>query len=164
MIAPTEPAGKPAVLGVSAHLPERPRLAPGLRLAGQMRESAFVEPPWLLEREGAGYIQLTELLYRGVEQCTGQRSVEDIADQVSLATGRRVSADNVRYLLARCLLPRGLVLPANGATVPPGDRGRSGAQHADAPVPASPVATTTPAARPHPATAATVVSSPASVP
>ena len=121
MIAPTEPAGKPAVHGVSAHLPERPRLAPGLRLAGQMRESAFVEPPWLLEREGAGYIQLTELLYRVVEQCTGQRSVEDIADQVSLATGRRVSADNVRYLLARCLLPRGLVLPANGATVPPGD-------------------------------------------
>jgi hypothetical protein len=47
---------------------ERPKLAPGVDLAGQMQESAVVNPPWLLEREEAGYIQVTELLYRVAER------------------------------------------------------------------------------------------------
>src|SRR5207248_6312744 len=47
--------------------PERPKLAPGVTLAGQMKESAFKNPPWLIEREDAGYVQVPEVLYRIAE-------------------------------------------------------------------------------------------------
>ena len=41
--------GKASAAQIS--LPERPILAPGVHLAGQMHESAFEDPPWLIERE-----------------------------------------------------------------------------------------------------------------
>src|SRR5579884_4529490 len=66
-------------------LPDRPRLAPGIRLAGQMHESAFKEPPWLIEREGAGYVQVTALLYRTAEQCTGANTFDGIAANLTAA-------------------------------------------------------------------------------
>src|SRR5438309_5852027 len=86
--------------------PERPRLAPGVKLAGQMQESAFVDPPWLLEREGAGYVQVTELLFRIAEACDGQRTLDEIAAVASDQTGRAVSADNVRQLVGTRLLAK----------------------------------------------------------
>src|SRR3954447_5874053 len=98
-------------------LPERPRLAEGVKLAGQMRESAFVNPPWLIEREGEGYVQVTELLYRIAEQADGQHSLEEIAESVSQATGRTVSADNVRQLAGTQLLAKGLIATADGRVV-----------------------------------------------
>ena len=90
-------------------LPERPQLANGVRLAGQMRESAFEEPPWLLERDGAGYIQVTELLFQIAAECQGNCSIDDIAHRVSEKSSRTVSPDNVRQLIAKQLIPRGLI-------------------------------------------------------
>lgn len=90
-------------------LPERPRLAPGVRLVGQMQESAFEDPPWLLERDGAGYIQVTQLLFQIASECQGNCSVDEIAERVSQRSGRGVSPDNVRQLIARQLVPRGLI-------------------------------------------------------
>jgi putative peptide zinc metalloprotease protein len=90
-------------------LPERPTLAEGVKLAGQMHESAFEDPPWLLERDGAGYIQVTALLYQIAEQCDGQHTIGEIADEVSNKSGRSVTADNVRLLIAKQLVPRGLI-------------------------------------------------------
>src|SRR3954447_3085099 len=90
-------------------LPDRPRLEDGVRLAGQMRESAFENPPWLLERDGAGYIQVTELLYQIAEQCDGQHTIDEIAETVSQKSGRSVTPDNVRLLIAKQLVPRGLI-------------------------------------------------------
>jgi putative peptide zinc metalloprotease protein len=98
-------------------VPERPKLAPGVRLAGQMQESAFKSPPWLIEREGAGYVQITELLYRIAEQCDGQHTLSEIADAVSEQTGRSVSADNVKVLVGTQLLTKGLVATADGRVV-----------------------------------------------
>ncbi len=98
-------------------MPERPRLAPGVRLAGQMRESAFKNPPWLVEREDAGYVQVTELLYRIAELCDGRRTREEIADAVSENNGRTVSTDNVRVLLGTQLVLKGLVPAADGQVV-----------------------------------------------
>jgi putative peptide zinc metalloprotease protein len=121
---PMHASHSPLSTSVAAlRLPERPRLAPGLKLAGQMRESAFVDPPWLLEREGAGYVQVTRLLYHVAEQCTGDQTVEEIAEHVSLAIGRRVSVDNVRYLLANWLVPRGLVVKIDGRLIEPSNVG-----------------------------------------
>jgi putative peptide zinc metalloprotease protein len=107
-------------------LPDKPKLADGVRLAGQMQESAFVDPPWLLEREGAGYIQVTELLYQIAEQCDGQHSLDEIAQVVSDKSGRSVTAENVHMLVAKQLVPRGLIeipgveipKPAAGARSP----------------------------------------------
>jgi putative peptide zinc metalloprotease protein len=82
-----------------------------------MEESAFEEPPWLLEREGAGYVQVTELLYRIAEACDGQRTLAEIAERVSEQTGREVSADNVKQLVGTQLLLKGLVQTADGKVV-----------------------------------------------
>ena len=78
-----------------------------------MRESAFENPPWLLEREGAGYVQVTELLYRIAEQSTGTNTVEQIAANIS-AAGKPVNPITVRSLVAQLLIPRGLVEMADG--------------------------------------------------
>jgi putative peptide zinc metalloprotease protein len=82
-----------------------------------MRESAFKDPPWLIERDGAGYVQVTELLYRIAEQCDGSHSLDEIARAVSETTGRSVSADNVRLLVGTQLLLKGLVQTADGKVV-----------------------------------------------
>jgi putative peptide zinc metalloprotease protein len=96
-----------------AAFPAHPKLA-AVKLAGQMRESAFENPPWLLEREGSGYVQVTELLYRIAEQCTGSNSVEDIAAKIS-SDGKPVSPATVRALIEKMLIPRGLVEAADGS-------------------------------------------------
>ncbi|MBV8085606.1 MAG: hypothetical protein JO247_12415 [Chloroflexi bacterium] len=94
-------------------LPERPKLAPGVRPAGRFEESAFVNPPWLIERKDAGYVQVTQLIYRIAELCTGENTYDDIARQLSDG-GTPVRADTVQRLVAQLLLPRGLVLDGSG--------------------------------------------------
>jgi putative peptide zinc metalloprotease protein len=95
-----------------------------VRLAGQMQESAFLNPPWLLEREGAGYVQVTELLYRIAEQATGNNTVEQIAANLG-AAGKPVNPITVRSLIAQLLIPRGLVEMADGSVVPVAQGGPS---------------------------------------
>jgi putative peptide zinc metalloprotease protein len=82
-----------------------------------MQESAFVNPPWLLEREGSGYVQLTELLYRIAEHADGTNTVEEIAQKISDA-GKPVNPATIRTLIAQLLIPRGLVEMADGTAVP----------------------------------------------
>ena len=106
-------------------LPERPQLAPDVELAGQMEESAYEDPPWLLERKESGYVQVTELLYRIAERCDGKHTYEQIAQEVSEATEREVSAENVAQLIARELLVKGLVADAEGRVVKPPAAARS---------------------------------------
>lgn len=111
-------APSPAGAAKTISVPERPRLAPGVKLAGQMKESAFKDPPWLIEREGAGYVQVTEPLYRIAEQCDGQRTIEEIASAVSQATGEPLGADSVQRLILGQLIARGLVETADGQVLP----------------------------------------------
>jgi putative peptide zinc metalloprotease protein len=82
-----------------------------------MQESAFVNPPWLLEREGSGYVQVTELLYRIAEHADGSNTVEQIAQKISDA-GKPVNPTTIRTLVAQLLIPRGLVEMADGNAVP----------------------------------------------
>ena len=90
---------------------ERPRLAPNVALCGQLADSGFAKPQWLVQRDG-DFIQLTELLYRIAEQANGHRTLAEIAIGVSRAVGRRLTADHVRHLVAGGLVPRGIVLRA----------------------------------------------------
>jgi putative peptide zinc metalloprotease protein len=81
-----------------------------------MQESAFVNPPWLLEREGSGYVQVTELLYRIAEFADGSNTVEEIAQKITEA-GKPVSPPTIQQLIAQLLIPRGLVEMADGTSV-----------------------------------------------
>lgn len=101
----------------AAVIPERPALAPGVRLAGQMQESAFIDPPWLIEREGSGYLQVNELLYHIAEQANGQQTIEEMAQKASVALDQSIEPDMVRRLVVNPLITQGLVARADGTVV-----------------------------------------------
>ncbi|MBV8713856.1 MAG: hypothetical protein JOZ65_02195 [Chloroflexi bacterium] len=106
-------------------LPDKPCLAEGVSLAGQMRESAFVNPPWLIDRHGDGYVQVTELLYRIAEVLDGKHTFEEIAEHAAQATGRSVTGDNARQLVETQFARKGLVPLADGTVVGGSRGGRS---------------------------------------
>ncbi len=95
---------------------ERPQLAPNIVLAGEMQDGAYEQKQWLVQRDGQ-FVQLTELLYRVIEQVDGSHTADDIAAGVSKTVNRSVSADNVRQLLSQKLVPLGLVARADGSVV-----------------------------------------------
>jgi len=64
-----------------------------------MRESAFENPPWLIDRNGEGYVQVTELLYRIAEVLDGEHTFDEIATHAAEATGRSITGENVRQLV-----------------------------------------------------------------
>ena len=92
-------------------VPERPALSQGVELLGEMRETGFEERQWLV-RWGDRYGQLTEILYRVAEEADGTRTHEEMAQGMTRSTGWLVSAENVRQLLRKGLLPLGIVVPA----------------------------------------------------
>ncbi len=98
-------------------LPERPKLAEGILLRGQMQESAFKDPPWLIEREGSGYLQVTAPLYRIAERCDGQHTMEQIAAEVAEITGAKLDAGAVGRLVATQLIAKGLVELSDGTVL-----------------------------------------------
>ena len=99
----------------AAEVPERPALAPEVQLVGEMPETGFTERQWLVKR-GDRFVQITELLYRVVEQMDGERTLEEIAERATESTEWLVSAANVRQLIQLKLIPAGLVTPAGGVT------------------------------------------------
>ena len=98
-------------------VPARPALVQGVKLAGQMPESAFKDPPWLVEREDTGYVQVTQLLYQVCEQCTGQQTPAEIAERLT-AAGRPVRPETIERLVAQMLIPLGLVAKSDGSAMP----------------------------------------------
>ena len=104
--------------------PERPELLAGVRPLGQMTESAYRDPPWLIDREDRGYLQVTELVHRIAERCDGRRSIDEIAADISRA-GEPVKPETVRRLIDQMLVPAAVVKPASGSPVPPAAAARS---------------------------------------
>jgi putative peptide zinc metalloprotease protein len=100
-----------------AIVPERPTLAPGVKLIGQLDGSAFRDRQWLVMRDGR-FVQVTEILYRVLERADGTGDLDDIAAHVGSAVERVVSRENVEHLVRTKLLPMGLVTGADGRTVP----------------------------------------------
>ena len=87
---------------------DRPIRTAGLELLGEMPGTAFAERKFLARRGGA-YLQLTEVLYRILELADGAHDCERIAAYASAATGRAISAADVRELVAARLVPGGLI-------------------------------------------------------
>jgi putative peptide zinc metalloprotease protein len=95
-----------------------PRLAPGIELLGELKDSGFAEPRSLIRRADGQVIQLSRLLYLVACLMDGTRSSDDIANAVSAELGRALTADQVRYLITGKLAPLGIVA-GQGAPAPP---------------------------------------------
>src|SRR5919109_3878298 len=96
---------------------DRPAPAADVRLVGELQGSGFVEQQWLVQR-GERFVQVTELLYRVLEQANGIRTLDEIAEAVTESSEWLVTADDVALLVERKLVPLGVVR-AEAATSPP---------------------------------------------
>jgi putative peptide zinc metalloprotease protein len=96
-----------------------PRLAVGVELLGQLKDSGFTEPPSLIRRADGQVIQLSRLMYLVACLMDGIRGHDEIATLASLDLGRVLSADQVRYLITAKLAPLGIVASAGAAAVLP---------------------------------------------
>jgi putative peptide zinc metalloprotease protein len=94
-----------------------------VRLAGQYQESAYTDPPWLIERGDAGYVHITPLIYRVAELCTGENTYDDIARKLTEA-GTPVQPQTIQRLVGQLLIPRGLVVAADGSVAQTSAAGR----------------------------------------
>ena len=111
--APAPSDRQASVLSCRLRHSERPA---GLELVGRFEGSGFKEPPYLVRRRDGQVIQLTPLLYLVAEAADGRRDLREIAARVGPRIGRRVSADNVRFLVERKLRPLGVLTAPDGST------------------------------------------------
>ena len=96
-----------------------PRRAAGMELLGPYNGSGFKEPPYLIRRRDGQMIQLPRLLYLIAEQATGSQTNEEIAAAVGPQIGRRVAADDIRFLADEKLRPLGMLASEDGKDVEP---------------------------------------------
>jgi putative peptide zinc metalloprotease protein len=116
----TTPPAAPASSPASAPEPaDPPRLAVGVELLGEFRNSGYSQPPSLVRRADGQVIQMSRLLYLVACQIDGSRGPAAIAELVSDDLGRSMTADQVRYLIAAKLLPLGIVAGQGAAAAPP---------------------------------------------
>jgi len=115
-------AGRPAPVLPPAGAPgpaEVPRLADGVELLGEYKDSGYSQPPSLVRRPDGQVIQISALLYRVVCRIDGSRGPAAIAELVSADLGRILSADQVRYLITAKLLPLGIIAAENAPAAAP---------------------------------------------
>ncbi|WP_455835301.1 hypothetical protein [Pseudarthrobacter siccitolerans] len=113
---PRSQAGPPSSAAPVAEAPlPVPARADGVQLIGRSEGSGYREPPALVRRADGQTLQLTPLLYAVLEAVDGRRTEEDIAAHAGAASGRLISADNVRTLMDSQLLPLGLLRLADGS-------------------------------------------------
>ena len=91
-----------------------PTRAPGLELLGAQQGSGYQEAPAAVRRPDGQTIQVTPLLYQLLEAVDGARDLDQLADELSARTGKRVTAENVHVLLEEKLAPLGLVCDEGG--------------------------------------------------
>src|SRR3984957_15782501 len=96
-----------------------PRLAPGIELLGELKDSGFAEPRSLLRRADGQVIQLPRLLYLVSSLTDGTRRADDIASAASAELGRELTGEQVRYLIAAKLAPLGVVAGQDAPAPPP---------------------------------------------
>ena len=115
-------AGRPAPVLPPAGAPgpvEVPRLAVGVELLGEYKDSGYTQPPSLVRRPDGQVIQVSALLYQVVCRIDGSRGPAAIAELVSANLGRTLSAEQVRYLITAKLLPLGIVAAGNAPAAAP---------------------------------------------
>jgi putative peptide zinc metalloprotease protein len=117
--APTQvqpAAGEPGAPQAQAASEPPPRLADGIELVGEYRDSGFKEPPYIVRRSDGQVIQLPPLLYRLAEHVDGRRGYDEIGEALSHAVGRGVTGDMVKMLADEQLRPLGVLASADGSS------------------------------------------------
>jgi putative peptide zinc metalloprotease protein len=85
-----------------------------VELIGEYEGSGYKDPPSIVRRGDGQVIQLTNLLYLVAKQADGRRGYADIAEGVSDELGRRLTDDNVRFLIEEKLYPLGVLTGPSG--------------------------------------------------
>jgi putative peptide zinc metalloprotease protein len=98
---------------------EAPRLAGGIELLGEYKNSGYGQPPSLVRRADGQVVQMSRLLYQVTCRIDGSRDPAAIAALVSEELGRALNADQVRYLVTAKLLPLGIVAAEGAPAAPP---------------------------------------------
>lgn len=93
----------------AADIPGPPALAAGVELLGPMEGSGYRQQRFLARLGDGRMIALTGLAYAVLAQIDGRRDAEAIANEASAAVGRRMGADDVRFLMRERLRPAGLL-------------------------------------------------------
>ena len=96
-----------------------PRLAEGVELLGEYKDSGYAQPPSLVRRPDGQVIQMSPLLYGVACRIDGSRDPAAIADLISADLGRSLTADQVRYLITSKLLPLGIIADQAAPAAPP---------------------------------------------
>ena len=96
-----------------------PRLADGVELLGEYKDSGYSQPPSLVRRADGQVVQMSPLLYQVTCRIDGARDPAAIAQLVSADLGRSLTADQVRHLITAKLLPLGIVAAEGAPAVPP---------------------------------------------
>jgi putative peptide zinc metalloprotease protein len=112
-IAPQRQAVRPGTVDV----PPLPHCAPDVRLLGAYEGSGFRENHYLAARGDGQVVHLSALLYLVLCELHPGRTAEDVARLVSGRLDRQLTAEGVTYLVAKKLVPSGLVLatdPSSG--------------------------------------------------
>lgn len=88
---------------------QRWRVAAGLQLLGAVQGSGLRDVAFLVRRSDDQMVQLSELLYLVLVHLDPERPTTDVADAVSAAYGRTLTAEGLVHLLTTRLVPLGLV-------------------------------------------------------
>ena len=116
------PAGGTALAPPAAGAPgpvETPRLADGVELLGEYKDSGYSQPPSLVRRADGQVIQMSRLLYLVACRINGSRDPAAIAELVSGDLGRSLTADQVRHLITAKLVPLGIIADQRAPAAPP---------------------------------------------
>ena len=98
---------------------ETPRLADGVELLGEYKDSGYSQPPSLVRRPDGQVIQMSRLLYLVACRINGSRDPAAIAELVSGDLGRSLPADQVRHLITAKLEPLGIIADQRAPAAPP---------------------------------------------
>ncbi|MEA2311915.1 MAG: putative peptide zinc metalloprotease protein, partial [Solirubrobacteraceae bacterium] len=91
------------------------RLADGIELVGEFKDSGFKTPPWIVRRSDGQVVQLPRLLYLIAERADGSRTHEEIGAEVSEAVQRGVDGNAVG-MLAENLRELGVLAARDGSS------------------------------------------------
>jgi putative peptide zinc metalloprotease protein len=118
----TVAAGGTALAPPAAGAPgpvETPRLADGVELLGEYKDSGYSQPPALVRRPDGQVIQMSRLLYLVACRINGSCDPAAIAELVSGDLGRSLTADQVRHLITAKLGPLGIIADQRAPAAPP---------------------------------------------
>src|SRR4051794_7436136 len=85
------------------------RLAPGVELLGEYRDSGFSRPQYLLRRPDGQVVLVSQLLYLVAAALVEHHHPAAVAETVGQQLGRPVSAANVEQLVTAKLRPTGVL-------------------------------------------------------